>query len=87
MHLHTGSRRVVLFCCSVLVRFNSKENSLVSPPDKSPTCLCLLAREVRRWRRVWTHCSSMTKRSIIKTTPCTEKATRKRPTPGSDMEK
>lgn len=64
-----------------------KQHSLVHRSRNSPTCLRLLPREVRNRRRVRTHCSSMTNRRIIKTKPCTEKATRKRPTPGSDMEK
>lgn len=59
-------------------------NSLAPP---LLTCLRLLARRVRKRRRVLTHCISMMKRRVMKTTPCRDRATRKRPTPGSDMEK
>ena len=59
-------------------------NSLAPP---LLTCLRLLARWVRKRRRVLTHCISMMKRRVMKTTPCRDRATRKRPTPGSDMEK
>lgn len=77
---HTSSRNV----CKLTMK---KYCSLFKHPLNSSTFLLLLNSEVKSLQRVWMHCSSMTNSRMMKTTPCTEKATRNRPTPGSDIEK